>query len=137
MSRRYFIGALLALAVASSASAQDAANLDAPQAVDEGNSPIRARRAPLWSSPQQAEPSMASDVWLYLHEERRHDDPHQAIRRKAEAKATARGQRLAAMQWYGMSNQRPSASSVPFMGTYSPSWASGMIRPNSWFGLTR
>jgi len=135
MSRRFFSGTILALALATPVLAQESANLDAPQAVDEEHVPVRARRAPLWSSPQQQDPSMASDAWLYLHEERRHDDPQQAIRRKAEAKAAARGQRLASMQWYGLSNQRPTASSVPFMGSYSPSWVNGVPRSTTWPGF--
>ena len=133
MSRRLLLGAFVALSLTAPGLAQEPANLDAPQAMDDEAS----RRAPLWSSPQQGEPSMTSNVWLYLHEERRHDDPQQAIRRKAEAKATARGQRIAALQWYGLSNQRPTASSVPFMGTYSPSWLEGASRPATWAAIYR
>lgn len=136
MSRHSTFFAILVLTFSPVAWGQDPSNLDAPQAVGDDTPHARENREPLWSSPQQ-QPSMASDVWLYLHEERRHDDPKQAIRRKAEAKAAARGQRLAALQWYGLSNQRPNASSVPFMGTYSPSWFGTVNRPSAWAGIYR
>lgn len=77
-------------------------------------------------------PSMSSDLWLYLHEQRRADDPKQAIRRKAELKAEQRRQRLAAMKWYGLSNSRPTATSMPFMGTYSPTWVGNSGLPYGW-----
>jgi len=137
MLRPSFMTVILALTLGGPGWSQDPQNLDAPQAVGEEADSARPGREPLWSSPQQQEPSMASDLWLYLHEERRHDDPKQAIRRKAEAKAAERGQRLAAMQWYGLSNQRPNASSVPFMGTYSPSWVGTVNRPSTWAGIYR
>ena len=72
-------------------------------------------------------PSMSPEIWLYLQEQKRHDDPRQAVRRKAEQKSADRQARLAAMKWYGYSNLRPVASAAPWMGTYSPYWAG-----NSW-----
>lgn len=77
-------------------------------------------------------PSMSNDLWLYLHEQRRADDPKQAIRRKAELKAEQRRQRLAAMKWYGLSNSRPTATTMPFMGTYSPTWMGNSGLPYGW-----
>lgn len=77
-------------------------------------------------------PSMSNDLWLYLHEQRRADDPKQAIRRKAELKAEQRRQRLAAMKWYGLSNSRPTATTMPFMGTYSPTWVGNSGLPYGW-----
>ena len=71
--------------------------------------------------------SITPEMWFYLEEQKRHDDPRQAVRRKAEQKAAERSARLAAMKWYGYSNLRPQASATPWMGTYSPYWAG-----NSW-----
>lgn len=68
-------------------------------------------------------PSMVSpEIYLYREEWRRHDDPAQAVRRKAEARSSQRMSRIAAMKWFGFSNARPQASTVPMMGTYSPAW---------------
>src|SRR5262245_2710018 len=63
---------------------------------------------------------VTSEMWMYLHEEKRHDDPAQAVRRKAEFKADQRMARISTAKWYGYSNSRPEASSIPFMGDYSP-----------------
>lgn len=112
--------------------------LEAPQpAPAEGRAAEADRREPLWSSPQHSEPSMSSDMWLYLHEQRRHDDPKQAVRRKAELKAAQRAERLAAQRWYGVSNQRPTASTSPFMGGYSASWSGFGTQPAPWSGVER
>jgi hypothetical protein len=63
------------------------------------------------------------ELWIYSQEVQRHDDPAQAVRRKAEIKADQRLNRLAALKWYGQSNARPETSPIPVMGTYSPAWA--------------
>lgn len=71
--------------------------------------------------------SLTPEMWLYMQELKRHDDPKQAVRRKAEQRSADRRARLAAMHWYGFSNLRPQASASPWMSTYSPFWAG-----NSW-----
>lgn len=74
-------------------------------------------------SPPELAPSQVSpEIYLYLQELRRHNDPKQAVRRRAEIRAAARTSRIAAMKWYGMSNSRPQVNPIPFMGTYSPTW---------------
>jgi len=78
---------------------------------------------------------MSPEMYLYLQEQQRHDDPKQAIRRKAEARTAAREARITAMKWYGMSNARPQANPVPFMGSYSPSWVGSGQDRNDWYGL--
>jgi len=65
---------------------------------------------------------MSPGMYLYMHEQKRYDDPKQAVRRKAELKTAQRMQRLAAQKWYGISNARPMASAQPFMDLYSPRW---------------
>src|SRR5687767_11208109 len=59
-------------------------------------------------------PVVTPELWLYSQDWRRHDDPAQAVRRKAEARTEQRMQRLAAMKWYGFSNSRPQANVTPF-----------------------
>ncbi len=79
-------------------------------------------------NPGQVSPEM----YLYLQELRRHDDPKQAVRRKAEARTAAREARIASMKWYGMSNSRPQANPIPFMGTYSPTWVGNSYDRYDW-----
>jgi hypothetical protein len=83
-------------------------------------------------NPSQVTP----ELYLYMHDLRRHDDPQQAVRRKAEARTAAREARITAMKWYGMSNARPQANPVPFMGTYSPTWIGGRNERFDWYGPT-
>jgi hypothetical protein len=52
--------------------------------------------------------------------------------RKAEFRATQRMGRLAALRWYGLSNARPTVSSTPWMGIYSPTWIANSRRPFGW-----
>jgi len=79
--------------------------------------------------------SLTPEMLVYLQALRRHDDPKQAVRRKAEMKAAQRRARLAAMEWFGYSNQRPQASPTPFMGTYSPVWTGNSWDPYRWVGV--
>jgi hypothetical protein len=87
-------------------------------------------------SAEQALPQihLTPEMLLYLQEMRRYEDPRQAVRRNAEQKAGQRRARLASMQWYGYSNQRPQASPMPFMGTYSPVWTGNSWDPYRWVG---
>ena len=73
-------------------------------------------------------------LWLYQQEIQRHDDPQQAVRRKAELKSAQRRDRIAARKWYGYSNIRPTASPTPFSGSYSPSWVGNGYNPFEWIG---
>jgi hypothetical protein len=73
-------------------------------------------------TPNLSAPTVTPELWVYAQELRRHEDPAQAVRRKAELKAEQRMARLAAMHWYGFSNSPPVATPTPFMGEYSPAW---------------
>jgi len=75
-----------------------------------------------FTAPQLTTPAVTPELWIYSQEQRRHDDPAQAVRRKAEVQADQRISRLSAMKWYGLSNSRPQASPIPTMGIYSPGW---------------
>ena len=59
-------------------------------------------------------------MWFYQQAMRQYQDPKLAVRQAAELRGQQRQQRLAAMQWYGLSNSRPRASSDPFHGDYRP-----------------
>jgi hypothetical protein len=78
--------------------------------------------APHFTPPSLSAPQVTPELWVYSQELQRHDDPSQAVRRKAEAKADQRLARLAALKWYGQSNSRPDANPIPLMSSYSPSW---------------
>ncbi len=79
-------------------------------------------------------PGMTPEMWLYLEEIRRRDNPQEAVRRKAEFRAAQRQNRLAARRWFGLSNLRPQSSHTPFMGTYSPYWSGNSWDPYRWIG---
>jgi hypothetical protein len=80
--------------------------------------------------------NITPEMWHYTQEQRRHDDPQQAVRRKAELATQLRTERLAAMKWYGMSNARPIASGTPWMsGMYSPAWVGNGQDRYDWVGL--
>ncbi len=90
---------------------------------------------------KQADPQAAAndiaqteDMWFYLQELRRYDDPQVMIRRKAERKGEQRRQRLAAMKWYGYSPSRPTANPIPSMGVSSPMWIGNGADPYQWIG---
>ncbi len=82
------------------------------------------------SSQVQATPEM----WFYEQEVRRTDDPRTIIRERAAQQTAQRQARLAAMQWYGLSNSRPICSPNPFTNVYSARWVSNGYNPNEWVG---
>jgi hypothetical protein len=91
--------------------------------------------SPVPSIPGISQSQMTPEMYLYLHELKRNDDPKQAVRRKAELKTAQRMQRLAAQKWYGISNARPMASAQPFMDMYSPRWIGNSYNPMDWRGI--
>ena len=80
--------------------------------------------------------NITPEMWLYSQELNRHDDPAQAVRRKAELRGAQRRQRIAAMKWFGLSNARPQASTVPMMGVYSPTWVGNGYDRYDWMGVS-
>lgn len=82
---------------------------------------------------------MTPEVWFYQQELRRYEDPHAAVRRKAEFRAWQRQRRVAAMQWYGFSNSRPQANPIPWQsGVYGAGWVANNYRhPLQWSGAGR
>ena len=88
-----------------------------------------------FTAPSLSAPPVTPELWVYSQELRRHDDPAQAVRRKAEITAGQRQARLAALRWYGFSNSRPVANPTPFMGQYSPAWVGNGYHPYQWVGV--
>jgi hypothetical protein len=87
-----------------------------------------------FTPPSLSAPPVTPELWVYSQEQRRHDDPALAVRRKAEIQADQRLARLAAMKWHGFSNSRPVASPMPFTGQYSPAWVGNGWERYDWVG---
>jgi hypothetical protein len=88
-----------------------------------------------FTPPNLTTPTVTPELWLYSQELQRHDDPAQAVRRRAEFRADQRSQRLAALKWFGLSNSRPQASPIPLMGVYSPTWVGNGPNRYDWVGV--
>lgn len=112
---------LVVLTMAEPAPAQNAAN----------------RGTPAFSvSVSPGEVTATPEMWFYEQYLRRRMDPKTAVRERAEFKAAQRDRRIAARKWFGFSNARPTASSDPYNGDYSPKWSSNNSRyPYQWNGV--
>lgn len=64
-------------------------------------------------------------------------DSKAIVQQKAQIRAQQRMDRLASLNWYGMSNSRPQASGTPFTGRYSPTWEMPGGRPYAWYPYVR
>ena len=84
--------------------------------------------APTMVSPGEATPEM----WFYEQALRQYNDPKNAVRANAEFKANARRQRIAAMEWYGYSNSRPSMGIDPLHGPQQAQWVGNGGNPQWW-----
>ena len=135
MKRLLAFASVASLVLAASAFAQEVNEEKEPAPADAARHAVapesRAEKIPELNPTQ-----MTPELYLYMHDLRRHDDPQQAVRRKAEARAAAREGRITAMKWYGMSNARPQANPVPFMGSYSPTWVGSRNERYDWYGYT-
>ena len=72
------------------------------------------------------------EMWFYEQERGRYDDPKMAVRRKAEARAQQRQDRMASSEWFGMSNSRPFVNLTPWCSGYSTYWGSNSYDPLRW-----
>jgi hypothetical protein len=117
---------LFALVCTSAVRGQDPVPFIAPAAAGTHEAPT--------TIPGVSPSQMTPEMYLYLHEQKRNDDPKQAVRRKAELKTAQRNQRLAAQKWFGVSNSRPMASAQPFMDLYSPRWVGNGYNAFDWEG---
>lgn len=75
------------------------------------------------------------EMWFYQQYRNDYQDPKMAVRARAEFRALQRQRRMAALKWFGFSNQRPQCSSDPFHGDWSPTWRSNhTFYPSRWHG---
>jgi hypothetical protein len=149
--KRFMLSLSLSVSICGSVLAQDPGKRDflppppaAKTAAADEAKPTKAvalRKASITQRDEERSPSdlaqisMTPEIWIYLQELKRYDDPQQAVRRKAEQRAADRQARLAAMRWYGFSNARPQASACPWMGTYSPVWSGNSWDPYQYLGI--
>lgn len=102
------------------------------------NSPAAVEKDKLPGLGSMSMSEMTPQMWLYVQERNRHDDPKEAVRRKAEYRTAQRQRRIAAREWFGYSNARPTANSDPLHAGYSPHWsANNAMRPDQWIGNGR
>jgi hypothetical protein len=59
-------------------------------------------------------------------------NPRAIVQQKAMQRAQQRQLRIASMNWFGMSNSRPTAASTPFTSLYGPAWQMPGGRPFAW-----
>jgi hypothetical protein len=71
-------------------------------------------------------------TWYRQSESSNRQDTRAIIQQKAQVRAAQRTARIASMNWYGMSNSRPTAASTPFTSMYSPVWQQPGGRPFAW-----
>jgi hypothetical protein len=82
-----------------------------------------------------AEVEPRDDSWY--REQSVKPDTKTIIQQKAMVRGQQRADRMASMQWYGMSNSRPQAASTPFSTRYSPAWEMPGGKPYSWYPNSR
>ncbi len=122
---------LLLFACVSPAAAQQPANrLSTPRIAQRAEAD---KAAPFGNALSMA--NVTPEMWLYMQQLQRHDDPELAVRRNAERRAAQRQARMASRKWFGYSNARPTVSPVPAMGTYSAFWAGNDPNPQRWNGV--
>ncbi|MCA9173887.1 MAG: hypothetical protein KDB14_05310 [Planctomycetales bacterium] len=85
-------------------------------------------------SPSDLQVEQNPQYYMMLKMMERYDDPHQAVRRKAEQKAAERRGRLASQKWYGYSPLRPTTNVVPWMSSYGQHWIGNGYNPDHWVG---
>jgi len=81
------------------------------------------------------QPAPSEDSW-YRTPAPRVDTPSVA-RQKAMQRGQERMARLQAIRWYGYSNSRPTAATMPFTTMYSPAWQQPGGRPFAWYASSR
>ena len=127
---RFLLSLTLSTLVVSSALGQDRGKKAAP--------PAGPNNAAASASPSDAPTTVTPEIWYYMQEQRRLDDPKMAIRRAAEYRASQRRARIESSRWFGYSRLRPQASPIPIMGTASPAWVGNNAgNPYYWSGLGR
>ena len=120
---RWFIGAVLIgslFALAVPVRADEAEELDV-----DVSSPVNQNRSQAREDSWYYQPSNETGVYK--------PNPKMIVQQRAMAHGQQRSNRIAALNWYGMSNSRPTASPTPFTTLYSPAWQSPGGKPFSWY----
>jgi hypothetical protein len=120
---RWFLGAVLMgslFAFAAPTRADEAEELDV-----DVSSPVNQNRSQAHDDSWYYQPSNAPSVYK--------PNPKMIVHERAMARGQQRSSRIAALNWYGMSNSRPTASPTPFTTLYSPAWQSPGGKPFSWY----
>jgi hypothetical protein len=90
-------------------------------------------KATIGVSPGELAPTQ--EMWFYEQYQKQYTDPKAAVRQQAEFRSVERLRRIAALRWFGFSNQRPSANVDPIHSDYAPHWASNNVNlPDRWNG---
>jgi hypothetical protein len=77
------------------------------------------------------------EMWFYEQYQKQYTDPKSVVRQKAEFRAEERQRRIAALRWFGFSNQRPTAGVDVINSEYAPHWAANNVNlPFRWCGPT-
>jgi hypothetical protein len=64
-------------------------------------------------------------------------DARAIVQHKAQIRAQQRMDRMASMQWYGMSASRPQTLATPFSSRYGSVWEMPGGKPYSWYPYAR
>lgn len=81
--------------------------------------------------------NVTPEMWMYMHEYRRQQDPKVAIRKKAEFRAQQRRNRIEAQKWFGYSKLRPTASAIPhYSNSHGTRWTGLPWSPYQWSGYS-
>ncbi len=84
-------------------------------------------------SPGELTPTQ--DMWFYEQYQKQYTDPKVAVRQQAEFRSVERQRRIAALRWFGFSNQRPTAGVDPVHSDYGAHWTSSNVNlPAEWSG---
>jgi hypothetical protein len=112
------------IAVVASAMVLMLVALDRPSFAQGGDkAPVRREKSSVSEVPAPPESMMTPDLWLYMREQQKQDDPKLYLREIARQKGNLRRARMESQKWYGYSASRPTANPMPMMGTYSGMWA--------------
>ena len=125
MYRMTLAGALVAMLMATSASAQESRDTGGLLGADGNQNAI------------DKQVTMTPEIQAFLEQLARYESPEQRVQRNAAFRSAQRRMRIAAREWYGVSLSRPTASPLPQMGIYSPGWVGTYGNPNIWLGYGR
>ncbi len=105
----------------------------APSLAAEKSAPKSEAKTTIGISPGELAPTQ--EMWFYEQYQKQYTDPKAVVRQKAEFRGEERMRRIAALRWYGFSNQRPMAGVDLIHGDYAPAWSSNNIyHPFRWAG---